>query len=81
MKDIKGFGDIEIDYNETVKQRLPEFINACKAEEGDVIIMTDVAFGNTIEELILFGCAIKCATAGGKQVHVIPQKEPKEKTK
>lgn len=58
-----------------VNEAMPDFQKAIDDVEADTIIMTQAAFGTTMEEKILMACMIKHAGNCGKVVTIIPHEE------
>lgn len=63
------------DLIEFVRLNLPEFYSACRHESADTILMHRDAFGNSTEELMLLGAAIKCAGLYDKHIHVVANRQ------
>jgi hypothetical protein len=57
-----------------IEQRLPEFVQACKAQQADFVLMHQDSFAPMLgnDEMFLLGKAIKCAGLMGKEVRIIP---------
>jgi hypothetical protein len=53
-----------------IARNLPAWQQACDAEDGDSIVLHEASLGSSIQELLLFACAIKYAATKGKHVHV-----------
>ena len=62
--------------NETLEQiistRLPGWKRACEHAEGEMVILNQMAFGQSTEELLLLGIAAKYAGIRGRHVVVNP---------
>lgn len=56
-----------------VEKDLPEFKKACERDEGEAIVMHQVAFAADFQlsELFLLGAAIKYAGMHGKEVRIV----------
>jgi hypothetical protein len=59
---------------EEIQSALPEFVQACKAKDGDFVLMHQDVFAPKLGdyELLLLGKAIKYAGLMGKEVGIIP---------
>jgi len=64
-------GDASLNIVKLIEDLLPAFIMASKSEDTDEIIMHSDAFGDTFEELILLGSAIKFATLHDKNITIV----------
>jgi hypothetical protein len=60
----------EAEIRALIARRLPAWLRACDADDGDSIVLHEASFGTSTHELFLFACAIKYAAAKGKHVHV-----------
>ena len=54
-----------------VETRLPGWTKACASPKANAIVLHELAFGLTGDELFLLACAIKYAANRGKIVHVV----------
>lgn len=63
-------GNKALDVVKIVEDLLPSFVQASKSETDEIIVHTD-AFGETFEELILLGSAIKYATRHDKNITIV----------
>jgi len=59
-----------MDLERIVKAELPGWSRACSSTEADAIILHELAFGTSDNELFLLACAIKYAAGRGKNVHI-----------
>jgi hypothetical protein len=60
-----------IQLTEIVESRLPGWKKACGSPMADAIVLHELAFGTSDDELFLLACAIKYAAHRGKNVHVV----------
>src|SRR5688572_7083493 len=54
-----------------IEAYLPGWQKACGSSEADAIVLHELAFGTSGDELLLLACAIKYAAQRGKNVHVV----------
>ena len=57
---------------EIVSQQLPRWKAACDNAEADSVIFSQKAFGESFDETLLMGCAIKYAAIAKKKVTILP---------
>jgi hypothetical protein len=60
-----------IELTAIIEVHLPEWKRACVSSRADAIILHELAFGTSGDELVLLACAIKYAAHRGKSVHVV----------
>jgi hypothetical protein len=54
-----------------IEAHLPGWQKACGSSEANAIVLHELAFGTSGDELLLLACAIKYAAQRGKNVHVV----------
>ncbi len=57
---------------EIVSRQLPRWKAACDNAEADSVICSQKAFGESFDETLLMGCAIKYAAIAKKKVTILP---------
>jgi hypothetical protein len=55
-----------------VSQELPGWKKACDSTEADIVVLSQKAFGKSLDETFLLGCAIKYAAIAKKKVMIAP---------
>ena len=60
-----------VDLAAIVASSLPGWRNACVSDAASEIVLHELAFGTSDDELFLLACAIKYAARQGKNVHVV----------
>jgi hypothetical protein len=63
---------------EEVQRTIPAFARACAEANAEMVILSQDAFAVRLEaaELLLLGKAIKYAGMMGKEVRIVPAKQP-----
>lgn len=67
-RDVAEFTDTQV--IEIIQRRLPHWQAACDHAGADAVILQQRAFGNTHEEILLMGLAIRYAGIVGKDVMI-----------
>jgi len=57
---------------EIVSRQLPRWKAACDSAEADSVIFSQKAFGESFDETLLMGCAIKYAAIAKKKITILP---------